>query len=105
MWLKYSSACARSAGSAGLDVSLLHDRVLDRQPERWQAHLRRGRVLVLLRRTKGARDEFAKVLAAEPADADLRCLAHLFDGVTREQDGRLSDRLSPGLAPVEEVYG
>lgn len=65
----------------------LYERVLALQPERPDARLRRGRVLSLLRRTGAARQELERVLAS-PADDGLRCLASLFEGVTREQDGQ-----------------
>ena len=46
-------------------------------------------MLSLLGRAGSAREEFEKVLAAAQDDG-LRCLASLFEGVTREQDGELS---------------
>jgi tetratricopeptide (TPR) repeat protein len=71
----------------------LYERVLRLQPDRSEARLRRGRVLLLLRRTAEARAEL-EPLAAPEQGTDLACLSRLLIGAAFEHDGRYDEALT-----------
>ncbi len=88
-----SANAAEAAASELTEALRLYERVLALSPGRSEARLRRGRALMLLGRRREAKAEIEPLRAA-PADTDVPCLAHLFLGALREQEGHVREALA-----------
>jgi tetratricopeptide (TPR) repeat protein len=92
--LEVASGTVREFTRRDLAESLrLYDHALALAPARKDAALRRGRVLAMLQRRAEARAAFEALRREEPT-SDVPCLAALFLGAVREQEGRAGEALA-----------